>query len=86
MTRRTFFCYACQCDKPEESKVRVSKAIVCCRSCVEAAAECKRTGVYNGYSPYSAHATQKMLYGAIEVEETVDECILDSYLESVKDD
>lgn len=82
MTRRTFFCYACQCDKPEESKVRVSKAVVRCQSCIEAAAECKRTGVYTGFSMYSANKPSEQ-YIQMEVEDRVDACILDSYRESV---
>jgi len=77
MTRKTFYCYACQCDKPEESKVRVSKMIVRCRSCVDAAAECKRTGVYTGTSIYSAAEP----YNATPVETHVDQDIVDSYRE-----
>lgn len=78
-----FFCYACQCDKPESSKVYVSKAVVRCRACVDAAAECKRTGIYTGTSIYSTTAEP---YNAMPVETHVDACILDSYQESRADD
>lgn len=79
-----FFCYACQCDKPESSKVYVSKAVVRCRACVDAAAEFRRTGVYNGFSPYAANKPSEQ-YIQMEVEGRVDACILDSYRESVLD-
>ena len=81
MNRRTFFCYACQCDKPESSKVYVSKAVVRCRACIDAAAECKRTGVYTGTSIYSTYDP----YTATPVETYVDALIMDAYREAHED-